>query len=199
MSFHFQFAPPLDCQHAAHPWARTASCSLVTLEGLSEFVFMSQCTVSQAANEPGRLLCSGPASLRHPGFYDFTLECWRRLYTTSRSGVDLAILEECEAKEECDGSTFLWPAALVLARELEEGAWLRHLVLDGNIVELGSGAGLPSMVAAVSGARRVLATEGSQHALTFLSRNCALNNVNVSVRKLWWGNICDSQALGESF
>ena len=96
--------------------------------GPTEFAFDSACTPLQPRREPGRLRLGGPRDLGQPGYFDARLRCWRRCYTSSRSGVDLAVLEDVPDEPTDDGEMTLWPAALVLARELEGGdhPFIRH-------------------------------------------------------------------------
>ena len=77
--------------------------------------------------------------------------------------------DEDESEKPCefvDGEMSLWAASLCLARELETSAWCRACLLPGaGVLELGAGAGLPSMVAALQGARLAVATEGNSFAM----------------------------------
>lgn len=51
----------------------------------------------------------------------------------------------------------LWNAGQVIARYIEDDA--DHVVKDKNVLELGAGAGLPSLICAIHGARRVIVTD----------------------------------------
>lgn len=51
----------------------------------------------------------------------------------------------------------LWNAGQVIARYIEDHA--SHLVKDKNVLELGAGAGLPSLICALHGAKRVVVTD----------------------------------------
>jgi nicotinamide N-methyltransferase len=51
----------------------------------------------------------------------------------------------------------LWNAAQVIARYIEDNA--DRLVKDRDVLELGAGAGLPSLICALNGARRVVVTD----------------------------------------
>jgi predicted nicotinamide N-methyase len=74
----------------------------------------------------------------------------------------------------------LWPSALSLARAAG------RLDLRGKrIVELGCGLALPSVVAALAGAR-VLATDWSEDALAFARRNARLNGAYVETLRCSW-------------
>ena len=174
----------------------------------SEYVFFSAVTPAQATLEPGRLILRGAQDLRSPGYFDPATSHWRRRYTTAVSQsiakaafldpvphvpptlrpfevsrVDLWCIEDEPSEPLDDGEMALWPAALVLARELEVGPWFGSATsataagpsqkgtaaTSWRVLELGAGAGLPSMVAALRGAAAV-ATEGGVHGLNYLRR-----------------------------
>jgi predicted nicotinamide N-methyase len=74
----------------------------------------------------------------------------------------------------------LWPSALALARVL------RRRDLTGlRVVELGCGLALPSIVAALGGAR-VLATDWSPEALEVAAANAARNRADVETALVAW-------------
>src|SRR5581483_8450832 len=74
----------------------------------------------------------------------------------------------------------VWPSGVALARHLE----LRPL--GGlRLLELGCGLGLPSLAAAVGGAR-VLATDWAEDALELLRENAARNGVRLQTAALRW-------------
>jgi len=74
----------------------------------------------------------------------------------------------------------LWPSGVALARAIADRS------LGGmRIVELGCGLGLPSMVAALAGAR-VLATDWSQAALELLGENAARNGAALETMLAPW-------------
>jgi predicted nicotinamide N-methyase len=76
----------------------------------------------------------------------------------------------------------LWPSGLALAKYLDR----RFPSLAGvRVVELGCGLGLPSVVAALKGAR-VLATDYHPDNERFLRRNSELNRVEIEYRALSW-------------
>ena len=54
-------------------------------------------------------------------------------------------------------------------------SWLAELVRGSLVVELGAGAGLPSLAASLGGAKRVVATEGAPDAVAFLQANMTTN------------------------
>jgi predicted nicotinamide N-methyase len=74
----------------------------------------------------------------------------------------------------------LWPSALALADVLAA-----RDVHGLNVLELGCGLGLPSLVAARGGAR-VLATDWAADALALLRANAARNGVAVETRLFDW-------------
>lgn len=74
----------------------------------------------------------------------------------------------------------LWRSGVALAHELE-GVALRGL----RVVELGCGLAVPSLAAARAGAT-VLATDASNEALSLVSRNARLNDVQVATAKADW-------------
>jgi predicted nicotinamide N-methyase len=75
----------------------------------------------------------------------------------------------------------LWPSAVALAREVA------RLDLDGlRVLELGCGLGLPSIVAALAGAR-VLATDWSPDAVEVATRNADRNGANLETLLAAWG------------
>jgi predicted nicotinamide N-methyase len=72
----------------------------------------------------------------------------------------------------------LWPAAHALAGALPE--------VDGlNVVELGCGLGLPSLVAAAHGAH-VTATDWAEAAVDLLRTNAARNGLELTVERRDW-------------
>jgi predicted nicotinamide N-methyase len=74
----------------------------------------------------------------------------------------------------------LWPSGLALARHV---AALR--VSGLRVVELGAGLGLPSLAAALAGAR-VLATDWAPDAVPLLERNAAANGIELEVERVAW-------------
>jgi predicted nicotinamide N-methyase len=74
----------------------------------------------------------------------------------------------------------LWPSGLALARRLSGRA-----LHGARVVELGCGLGLPSLVAAICGAR-VLATDWSSAALELLQRNAAANELRLQTLRVDW-------------
>lgn len=74
----------------------------------------------------------------------------------------------------------LWPSGVALARDVA-----RRRVGGMRVVELGCGLGLPSIAAALGGAR-VLATDWSPDALALLHRNAARNGVQLESAVAAW-------------
>jgi predicted nicotinamide N-methyase len=80
----------------------------------------------------------------------------------------------------------LWPSSVALARTAAA------LPLDGlAVVELGCGLALPSIVAALGGAR-VLATDWSAEALAYAERNAGANGAELRTARVAWA---DAEAL----
>jgi predicted nicotinamide N-methyase len=74
----------------------------------------------------------------------------------------------------------LWPSARALVADL-----VRRELRDVDVLELGCGLGVPSLVAAARGAR-VTATDWAPEALALLRRNAARNDLTVEARCLDW-------------
>ena len=108
------------------------------------------------------------------------------------AGRDVVVVRPRDAAELIDEEAFahdeflpywaeLWPSSLALARAVATTppAGLR-------VIELGCGLALPSIVAALCGAARVLATDWSEDALGFARLNAARNGAQVETRLLDW-------------
>jgi predicted nicotinamide N-methyase len=80
----------------------------------------------------------------------------------------------------------LWPSGLALARIVH-----RRDVRELRVLELGCGLGVPSIVAALGGAR-VLATDWSPEALEVAAANAARNGAEVETELVAWA---DSERL----
>ena len=74
----------------------------------------------------------------------------------------------------------LWPSGIVLARHVE-----RLVAAGERVLELGCGLGLPSVTAALGGAR-VLATDWSSDALELLRRNAGANRAVLETSLVRW-------------
>lgn len=74
-----------------------------------------------------------------------------------------------------------------------------NLVKDKRVLELGSGVGLVSIVAAKLGAENLVATDGDAKSLNLTQENCALNCVNdkVDCKQLMWGDPTNPEAFGD--
>jgi predicted nicotinamide N-methyase len=76
----------------------------------------------------------------------------------------------------------LWPSGLALARLLHQ-----RPLAGVRVLELGCGLGLPSIVAALGGAR-VLATDWSAEALEVTAANAARNGADVETALVSWAD-----------
>jgi predicted nicotinamide N-methyase len=74
----------------------------------------------------------------------------------------------------------LWPSGVALAQEVS-----KRSVEGLGVAELGSGLGLPSLAAALGGAR-VLATDWSPDAIDLLGRNAARNGADLELLVCSW-------------
>ena len=81
---------------------------------------------------------------------------------------------------------YMWPSSLVLAQYV----WRQRDSLCGtSVVELGSGTGLPGILAAKLGAHVSLTdAESKPEVLANLRSICAINNVTCQVSALSWGD-----------
>ena len=106
-------------------------------------------------------------------------------------GRDLSILRPRDSEELLDEEAFereeflpywaeLWPSALALARALEHRSFR-----GARAVELGCGLAIPSIVAALGGAR-VLATDWSPDAIAFAAENAARNGAALETAVVSW-------------
>jgi predicted nicotinamide N-methyase len=108
-------------------------------------------------------------------------------------GRDLRLLRPRDSEALLDEEAFereeflpywadLWPSALALARAVAARS------LGGRrVVELGCGLGLPSIVAALGGAR-VLATDWSQDAIAMTAENAARNAARLETLLCSWAS-----------
>jgi predicted nicotinamide N-methyase len=86
----------------------------------------------------------------------------------------------------------LWPSAIALAHELAARAESGELT-GKRVLELGSGTGLPGIVAAAVGGADVVQTDSSEIALDLCRRNAHKNGVtNITYRQTDWANWGDT-------
>ncbi|MEA2404121.1 MAG: hypothetical protein QOE08_768, partial [Thermoleophilaceae bacterium] len=106
-------------------------------------------------------------------------------------GGELRVLQPAESAEVPDDGpvewaplvpywSVLWRSGVALGREVA-GADLS----GKRVVELGCGLGVPSLVAAIGGAK-VLATDEDREALELLERNARENGVDVETARVDW-------------
>jgi hypothetical protein len=137
------------------------------------------------------------SSLRQEGSYCYKLKQWRRFYVTLE-GIVINLVEDVP---ESGGQNCLWSAGAVMARYLECSD-LRNVLCGQRILELGAGAGLTSMMAALLGGD-VYSTEqksclGYLQVISFPSRllccpqrNIALNpDISIHTHELFWTLSC---------
>lgn len=150
----------------------------------SQWVFSSQCTAHQPSSvhvSKVRLLLDGIDALRFEGVYDLRLHRRSRVYETLH-GVSIQLVEE---DAQTGGQGCLWAASLVLARFIERN--FARFRPGCKVLELGAGAGLPTLVAAAYG-MEATATEQTT-CLRYLQTNLSLNSANIPARglALQWG------------
>lgn len=120
--------------------------------------------------DPRRDLVHGTVAL-HRGEIEFV---------HPRAATDL-LYEEIGAEEEFPPYwAELWPAGIELAREVS-----RYDLAGVSVLELGCGLGLPSIAAALSGAR-VLATDRTHDAIAFTAANARRNRAVVEAALCEW-------------
>jgi predicted nicotinamide N-methyase len=107
----------------------------------------------------------------------------------SIGGVELSLLRPAVPEELIDEKAFaddeflpywaeLWPASLALGRAMPDVAGM-------DVVELGCGLGLPSLVAAARGAT-VTATDWAEDATELLRRNAERNGLELRIERRDW-------------
>jgi nicotinamide N-methyltransferase len=87
-------------------------------------------------------------------------------------------------------ATYVWSGSKVIVDYLANEENSRELVVDKTVLELGAGAGLPSLFCAKLAAKRVCAADyPSSNVIMNLRRNVVRNGLtaNVSVREHIWG------------
>ena len=165
--------------------------ALVEIGGRTQWRFGSDCSACATVADDGSVaLCRGGDDLRRCGAYEPTVDCWRRAVLVR--GVEICALEDvADDPASTDGPKTLWPAAVAAARALEA---LGAELAGQAFLELGAGSGLPSVAAAVLGARPVVATE-QPNAVAFLATNVLANRAvaaagRVAVEALDWFGAC---------
>jgi predicted nicotinamide N-methyase len=98
--------------------------------------------------------------------------------------VDVGALLADDAAPEPPYWMHLWPGAKVLADLVAASAEMGPAT---RVLELGSGLGLPALVAALRGAK-VCATDWKREPLTILGRSAALNGRRVSRVQMDWAD-----------
>lgn len=79
----------------------------------------------------------------------------------------------------------LWPSGIALAQVVAGNAKKRGGLAGAHVLEIGCGLGLPSITAALVGAR-VLATDWSADAIDFVSANANRNSARLDVAVCAW-------------
>ena len=108
-------------------------------------------------------------------------------------GLELAVLHPTDAEELISEEAFareeflpywaeLWPSAIGLARVVAA-----YDLAGLRVLELGCGLGLPSVVAALRGAK-VLATDWSEEALRVAALNAEQNGATITTSRLAWSD-----------
>lgn len=125
---------------------------------------------------------SGPINLQ-----DYFLQVKNREWSVWHAGLILSPADEERAIEQGDRVPYgvsLWSGAIVLSREIVRRA---KLFAGKRVLELGSGVGLPGIVAATLGAS-VVQTDGDPLAVELARRNGARNEVTAIEHRLGhWG------------
>ena len=75
---------------------------------------------------------------------------------------------------------FVWPGGHALARYLLDHP---HIVRDQTVLDIGTGAGIVAIAAALCEAKQVIANDVDELALVATKMNCELNNVTMETSK----------------
>ena len=87
----------------------------------------------------------------------------------------------------------VWNSSTFLVDYLLTAPEAADMIVGRSVLELGAGAGLPSIAAALLGASRVTLTDGDASACETAAANVALNRVEVRVVRLLWGRGSDTE------
>eukprot|EP00602_Paraphysomonas_sp_CaronLab_P013061 CAMPEP_0185038504 /NCGR_PEP_ID=MMETSP1103-20130426/34242_1 /TAXON_ID=36769 /ORGANISM="Paraphysomonas bandaiensis, Strain Caron Lab Isolate" /LENGTH=282 /DNA_ID=CAMNT_0027576969 /DNA_START=76 /DNA_END=921 /DNA_ORIENTATION=+ len=121
------------------------------------------------------------SSLCSEGSYCHILKQWKRYFVT-RDGILLELVEDVP---EAGGQNCLWAAGLVMARYMDNATRSGLSLNKKRVLELGAGAALPSMVAALHGG--VVYSTEQKTCMKYLQDNLRLNPVvKVHARELHW-------------
>lgn len=110
-----------------------------------------------------------------------------RVRSVSLAGVEYIIeaLDELDAVAACPHFGVMWPSAVGLCEHLT--AKLPHVTYPYDVLELGCGLALPSLVARRLGARSVVATDRHAAVMRLLTRNVQNNGLDgIEYRNLDW-------------
>lgn len=99
--------------------------------------------------------------------------------------VDLFASQSATTDPELTGQ-LIWPVSTLLAHYLASPIG-EKLVKNRNVVELGAGCALPSIVAS-SNAKHVVLTDGNELVMDLMKKNTRFVQCPSSVRQLVWGN-----------
>ena len=104
------------------------------------------------------------------------MDCYKTVSVESSTGVVVrpVICERCVAGS---GSQFTWPSAYVMAAYVLSNS---NFFVGKAVLELGAGTGLPSIVAALCGAKQVLATDRAEEPRTVATLKESFYRSNVT-------------------
>ena len=104
--------------------------------------------------------------------------------------LEIETLDRLDSVVECPHFGVLWPSAIALSEHLRSRADSQPI--PSNVLELGCGLAIPSMIASRLGARRVVATDRHPAVSRLLRRNAACNGLSrIEYRNLDWRKIGD--------
>jgi nicotinamide N-methyltransferase len=146
--------------------------------------------IHRAAASPSTALAPyDPAAVIQP--YDVA----ERRYRFANAG-NITMRQAAASGVASSLSTVMWDAGYVLARHLDglDGR-LGGLLDRASVVELGAGLGLPSIVAALGGASKVVATDGDAQCLPLLAANAERAGASLSAHALPWEDAAAGRAV----